>query len=123
MKLTVIKTESGWFAPIKEHKAKYAMFMGKIAPGTMLEMEVNTQRAFRSNAQNNFYWWVVVQLLSDHLWYTPQEMHEVIKYIHNPSEVTLPSGEVVIQWMSTTKLDTLEAEQFFERVRLGQNSS
>ena len=118
MKLTVVKTESGWFTPIKEHKAKFAMFMGKIPPHTMLEMELNRVRGIRSTVQNNYYWWIVVQILSDSLGYTPDEMHEVLKYLHNPKEIALPDGEVVREGESTTKLDTIEAEAYFERIRI-----
>ena len=45
-------------------------------------------------------------------------MHEVLKYLHNPKEITLPDGEVVREGESTTKLDTIEAEAYFERIRI-----
>ena len=84
----------------------------------MLEMEVNRMRAIRSVEQNKYYWLIIVWMLSDYLGNTPQEMHDILKYLHNHKEMTLPSGEVVREGETTTNLDTKEAEAYFERIRI-----
>lgn len=84
----------------------------------MLELEVNRMRAIRSVEQNSYYWGVVVQMLADYLGNSPTVMHDVLKYLHNHKEITLPSGEVVREGETTTKLDTIEAEAYFDRIRL-----
>lgn len=104
--------------PIPEHRAKFAMWMGKIPPGTRIEMEVTAERSIRSVEQNNYYHGVIVQILSDHTGIDTVNMHEVLKYLHNSKEITLPDGEVIRQGQTTTKLDTKEATEYFERIRL-----
>ena len=84
----------------------------------MLELEVNRVRWFRSTAQNAYYFGIIVQMLSDYLGNTPSEMHDILKYLHNHKEITLPDGQIVREGESTTKLDTLEAEAYFERIRI-----
>lgn len=84
----------------------------------MLELEVNRMRGLRSVEQNSYYWGIIVQMLSDYLGNTPQEMHDILKYLHNPKEITLPDGQTVREGESTTKLDTKEAEAYFERIRI-----
>lgn len=107
-----------WLQVIDSDRAKFTKYLQKMPPGTMLELEVNRMRWLRSVEQNKYYWAIIVQMLSDYLGNTPQEMHDILKYLHNPKEMTLPSGEIVREGESTTKLDTKEAEAYFERIRI-----
>ncbi len=34
----------------------------------------------RSNQQNKYYFWVVIDLLRNHIWETSDDMHEILKY-------------------------------------------
>jgi len=118
MKVTAKISDNGWLQVIDSELTKFTKYIQKMPPWTMLEMEVNRMRAIRSVEQNSYYWWVVVQMLSDYLGNSPQEMHDILKYLHNPKEITLPDGEIVREGESTTKLDTKEAEAYFERIRI-----
>lgn len=116
MKVTA-RIENG-LQVIDSDRAKFTKYLQKMPPWTMLELEVNRMRGLRSVEQNSYYWGIIVQMLSDYLGNTPQEMHDILKYLHNPKEITLPDGQIVLEGESTTKLDTKEAEAYFERIRI-----
>ncbi len=118
MKYTAKISDNGWLQVIDSERAKFTKYLQKMPPWTMLELEVNRMRGLRSTEQNSYYWGVVVHMLSDYLGNTPQEMHDILKYLHNPKEITLPSGETVREGETTTNLDTKEAEAYFERIRI-----
>ena len=80
----------------------------------------------RTNKQNAWLWGVAYKLLSDHLGYTPEEIHEVCKQKFNskPVEITnkqTGETETIIIGATTTDLNKLEEwESFKEQVqRLG----
>lgn len=103
---------------LDQDKKRFHSFLGNMPPGTMLEVEIKTLKAIRSIPQNNFYWWIIVQMLSDHLGYEPEEMHEVLKYLHNSHDLKLPDGSIAKDGKSTTGLNTQEAEEYFDRIRV-----
>ena len=66
----------------------------------------------RSNNQNSYYFGVVVKILADHIGYTPEEMHEALKF-----QMLLDrTGELPIV-RSTTDLSTVEMEDYLRRCR------
>lgn len=66
--------------------------------------------------QNGYYWAVVVADIAAHTGHTPQEIHTELKAMFNPvpsllsPEITKPG--------STQNLDTLEFEEYLERIRV-----
>jgi hypothetical protein len=70
----------------------------------------------RSNRQNRYYWSVVVQTLADELGYTPEEMHEAIKYEFLARDIDL-KGLPSVTMASTATLNTKEFEDLMSKIR------
>lgn len=76
-------------------------------------LEINKSKNIRSLNQNKFYWSVVLTVLSDYFGYTPEEVHQIcasmfLRYENNGKEFT----------KSTTKLSTIEFENYIESIRI-----
>ena len=54
------------------------------------------KRATRSLQANAYYWGVIVDLLSEHTGYTPDEMHEFLKAKFVPKKLAVQDGNGVI---------------------------
>lgn len=82
--------------------------------GKKIELILRRARSQRSLQQNRFYWGVVVEILADAFGYTPEEMHEALKFkflrIHNEKGQDLDSVK------STTKLDTKEFTDYVDTI-------
>lgn len=77
-----------------------------------IELTVKKQRRHRSNNQNNYYFGVVIQMLSEELGYTPEEMHEALKFHFLRDESRrLPTVK------STADLSTVEFESYLTQIR------
>jgi hypothetical protein len=48
--------------------------------GKEVSIDIKIYKPSRSDAQNRYYWAVVVPMLADDLGYTRDEMHEALKY-------------------------------------------
>jgi hypothetical protein len=93
----------------------------KTLEGKEIFLTVSQWKNTRSNNQNNYYWGVVVKLLSETTGYTLQEMHEALKIkfllkqnivtINNETEVSLPTMK------STALMNTLEFEDYCKEIR------
>jgi hypothetical protein len=72
----------------------------------------------RSQAQNKYYWGVIVPTLASEFGYFKDEMHELLrkKFLGYTKENPI-SGEVEMFAMSTTKLNTAEMEVYLENIR------
>ncbi len=81
--------------------------------------EISAKRLYkdRTDLQNRYYWGVVVRILSVELWYTPEEIHELLKD-------KLLTVRTKIAWTrkrlkrtkSTTELTTIEFNKFIEEI-------
>lgn len=80
---------------------------------------VEDEKHQRSNAQNRYYWGVVVNLLKDALWergydYLPDEVHEAMKWKflqRHEDGLELPTVR------STTRLTTTEFNDYIENIQ------
>ena len=81
-----------------------------------VEVIVLRRRATRSDAQNRYYWGVIVQMLSDKYGYTPDEMHDVLKAKFLPKRLTFSdgNGEVKGDFVIGGSTVRLTKEQFGE---------
>lgn len=83
---------------------------------------VERTHATRSLQQSRYYWGVIVDLLSQHTGYTPDEIHEILKAKFIPKHLAVADengvikGEFVIGGTTTT-LDKLEFAEFTESIR------
>lgn len=81
--------------------------------GSAVEVVVRPRRDTRSSNQNRYYFGAVVRPLADHLGYTEDELHEALKWKFLRKEAEGPLATV----RSTASLDTVEFEDYLERVR------
>jgi hypothetical protein len=81
------------------------------------QVELKIDRDKRSGQQNKYYHGIVVKILSDETGFTPDEMHETLKYKFLRYSKALPNGEEVQIIMSTTDLDTKEFEEYLEQIK------
>ena len=86
-----------------------------------LELLVKRQRATRSQQANRYYWGVVVQMLSEHTGYTPEEVHDLLKMRFIPKRLAVCNGNGVIQdefvlGGSTREMDTEEFGAYVEEI-------
>jgi len=80
--------------------------------GQRVTIEVKKFRKNRTDAQNRFWWGVVIDILSKHTGYEPEEMHDAIKIKFMPVE---RAG--LIAGKSTARLTTIEFMELIERVQ------
>jgi hypothetical protein len=82
--------------------------------GKKIELILRKRRGQRSLQQNSYYWGVVIEILSKHFGYDPEEMHEALKFhflkIRNDKSPDLVSVK------STTRLSTDEFNEYVNRV-------
>ena len=80
--------------------------------GQRVEVIIRKPKTKRSDLQNNYYWGVVIELLSKELGYDKDEMHEILKYKFLQSNAM---GMPYIK--STTKLSTGEFEEYLSKIK------
>ena len=90
--------------------------------GAQVEIAVTVRRTVRSLQQNAYYWGVVIQVISDHTGYTPDEVHEFLKMKFIPKRLALSdgNGEIRDEFViggSTRKMNTIQFGEFMEDCR------
>ena len=85
-------------------------------------LRVEKRRATRSQQANRYYWGVVVEAVSQHTGYSPDEVHEIFKAKFLPKKVTVADGNGEIQGEfviggTTTKLNVNEFYDYVEAIR------
>lgn len=92
-------------------KAELGYFNGK-----PVELIIRKRKKHRSNQQNKYYW-VLISIISDHLGYDRDTIHEIVKYKFLKKEsVDNNTGEVYEYVCSTTKLSTVEFLEYVENI-------
>lgn len=96
--------------------------IAQMKDGWEMELAVTRRRATRSPMANAYYWGVVMQLLSEHTGYTPDEMHDLCKAQFLPKKLAVNNGngEIVGEFVlggSTRGLNTNDFYEYVERVR------
>lgn len=80
--------------------------------GQRVEVIIRKPKTKRSDLQNNYYWGVVLELLSKELGYDQDELHEILKYKF------LQSNAMGMPYVkSTTKLSTGEFEDYLSKIK------
>ena len=87
--------------------------MVRTLSGQAIELVIRRRRRARSTRQCRYYWGVVVAMLAEACGYTPDELHDGLKwkFLRHQAESALPTVR------STTDLTTTEFEEFLETVR------
>lgn len=86
--------------------------------GEEVRLELEKWYKKRSGAQNRYYWGVVIDILSEHTGYTPDEMHRYLKKKHLPKEKIFDENVL----MSTTNLTTADFEEYMKKIRMWASS-
>ncbi len=91
--------------------------------GASVEIAVTIRRASRSVNQNAWYWGVIVEAISEHTGYTPDEVHEFLKAKFIPKKLAVcdGNGEVVDEYVlggSTRKMNTQAFSDYCELIRV-----
>lgn len=76
----------------------------------------------RSQQANKYYWAVIVKTLSDKTGYTPEEIHELLKYKFLQRE-SLQIGEEKIEVSTTKKLSKQDHHDYCRRIELWMNQT
>lgn len=83
--------------------------------GKEVRIDIKLHKPTRSNNQNEYYWKIVIGLISEQTGYTPDEVHEILKqeFIGKPLNV----GEKTYNIATTTNQTTVEFEQYLSKIR------
>ena len=84
--------------------------------GKTIEVTISEYKPKRSNQLNQYYWGVVVKIISDYTGYTKEETHELLKQTFLKKKV-LVNDEWYDTTESTTKLDNKRMLEFIEQVK------
>ncbi len=87
-----------------------------------VKVEVERLQATRSLDQNRGYWGVIVEAISDHTGYTPEETHEILKQKFIPKKLAIQdkNGEVKDEFVvggSTRQMNTKDFGEYMERIK------
>jgi hypothetical protein len=81
--------------------------------GKRIQITVEREKRARSINQNNYYWGVVIALISETTGMTPEETHTALR--NQFLKKVMPNGMETAK--STTDLSTAEMEDYLKRIR------
>jgi hypothetical protein len=84
--------------------------------GKTIEVTINEYKPKRSNQLNQYYWGVVVKIISDYTGYTKEETHELLKQTFLKKKIFI-NNEWYDTTESTTKMNNKEMLEFIEQVK------
>lgn len=92
---------------------KYLVQISKLE-GKEIELTIRKKKSQRSINQNAAYWGLVIDILSEHLGYEREEVHDALraKFLSHIDEKT---GLTVIR--STTSLSTVEFMDYYSKIQ------
>ena len=61
------------------NKTQVLDYISKLKDDDIIEVTKKQTKTIRSTLQNNYYWWCVVDIISNHHWMTAIETHLAIK--------------------------------------------
>ena len=82
--------------------------------GKKVELILRQQKAKRSIRQNSAYWGIVIEILSNHLGYDKDSMHDALK-VKFASRVDPETGLTITE--STAKMDTKRFIEYYESIQ------
>jgi hypothetical protein len=92
----------------QKFRVRLAAFEGKRG-----ELTVRQPKKQRSLSENAYYHAVIVAMLSEFTGYEKEEMHEILKW----KFLRYVDDRGIERARSTTELSTVEAEEYYERIR------
>jgi hypothetical protein len=101
---------------IYDNPNRYLVQLSKLE-GKRFEEILRQQKSQRSLNQNNYYWGVVLEILSGHTGYTADDMHEILKFKFLRFVIRIDNDEGMEYVKSTTKLNTTEFEAYLTKIK------
>ena len=101
----------GKFIPNDQQSFKMAFYPHE---GKTVAVTVSRHRKHRSDRQNSYLWGVVYKLISETTGYTTDEAHEAMKMLF----LKVHRDGLPDTVKSTTKLTTVEFEEYAENIRI-----
>jgi hypothetical protein len=98
---------------IYDNPSRYLVQLSKLE-GKRFEETLRQEKSKRSLNQNAAYWGIVINILSDHLGYDKDAMHDALK-VKFASHVDPKTGLTVTE--STTKMDTKRFMKYYEDIQ------
>lgn len=84
--------------------------------GQRVELTIEKTTFKRSGNQNRYYWGVCLKLIADHTGHSVDDIHELMKSLFLKQPIWI-RGKFIPSVRSSTRLDTLEFEDYLEKVR------
>ena len=97
---------------------KYKLFATLKGLKGKQNIKIQKHRNKRSNQQNKYDWGVVIAYISNETGFTDEEVHELLKFKFLQTSKVSKQGSMETFIQSTTELDTLEAEEYLDKIRI-----
>ena len=98
------------------------LHVSAFAEGAMVQVTIGAIEKTRSNAQNRYYWGVVVAYVREKIGLTPKEAHALLgaEFLMVEERIELPGGKVKTygRIRSTSELTTAEFERYMDDCRM-----
>lgn len=92
---------------------EFTVWLGRFEPGTEVDIIVRKRQTRASNAQNRYYWPVIVHAISESTGHTPEEIHDILKW-----KFLKKRDDQGIEFVpSTMDISTRDREQYHEDCR------
>jgi hypothetical protein len=94
-----------------DNRQAFGAMVGRLE-GKRVVVQIGKQVNKRSLPQNSFYFGIVLKTLGDHVGYTTDEMHDLMKF----KFLCVDPDATLKKWKSTTKLSTIEFNEYLEKI-------
>ena len=86
----------------------------------MYKVEISKQYKIRSLQENKYYFWIILKMLSDELWYEVDEVHELMKerFLTKIEKLKSEKRVKLKRTKSTSELTTKDFEDYLENIRV-----
>lgn len=103
------------------NRKRFSEQLGRLKDGAV-QITIERIHATRSIPQSRWYWGVIVEMLSEHTGFSPDEMHEVLKAKFLPKKLAVQDGNGEIRGEfviggTTTSLNKIEFGEYCEAIR------
>jgi len=102
---------------VPENPMSFRAYISRFKDGMKMEFSVGPWRKQRSSAQNNYYWGVVLEVISAETGHTPAELHEIFKRMFLPKKYIEYRDKQIDVPSSTPDQDTSQFTEYIERIR------
>ncbi len=94
----------------------------KLKEGQSITVYIVDSKPVRSIPQNKYYWGVVVKYISEHLGYSTDEVHEILKYKFHFKYYNTKEGSIRVG-QSTSSMNKSEFTVYIDSIREWANDT